>query len=61
MPNLIRRGGFGLVFNGAPIDPRWALPAADALGAEPPSAPTTLAGHPKLRPQLFPQRAQAAG
>jgi hypothetical protein len=24
-PHLIRRDGFGLVFNGAPIDPLWAL------------------------------------
>jgi hypothetical protein len=28
---------------------------------ETPYAPKTMAGHPKLRPQLFPKRAQAAG
>ena len=30
------------------------------LGAETPYAPKTMAGHPKLRPQLFPKRAQPA-
>ena len=42
-------------------DPRWAWHAAEELGAETPYAPKTMAGHPKLRPQLFPKRAQAAG
>ena len=42
-------------------DPRWAWHAAEELGAEAPYAPKTMAGHPKLRPQLFPKRAQAAG
>src|SRR6478736_3064457 len=41
-------------------DPRWAWHAAEELGAETPYAPKTMAGHPKLRPQLFPKRAQAA-
>ena len=39
-------------------DPRWAWHAAEELGAEAPFAPKTMAGHPKLRPQLFPKRAQ---
>ncbi len=42
-------------------DPRWAWHAAEELGAETPYAPKTMAGHPKLRPQLFPKRAQPAG
>lgn len=42
-------------------DPRWAWHAAEELGAEAPYAPKTMASHPKLRPQLFPKRAQAAG
>ena len=41
-------------------DPRWAWHAAEELGAETPYAPKTMAGHPKLRPQLFPKRAQPA-
>jgi 2,4-dienoyl-CoA reductase-like NADH-dependent reductase (Old Yellow Enzyme family) len=39
-------------------DPRWAWHAAEELGAEAPYAAKTMAGHPKLRPQLFPKRAQ---
>lgn len=39
-------------------DPRWAWHAAEELGAEAPYAPKAMAGHPKLRPQLFPNRAQ---
>jgi 2,4-dienoyl-CoA reductase-like NADH-dependent reductase (Old Yellow Enzyme family) len=42
-------------------DPRWAWHAAEELGAETPYAPKTMAGHPKLRPQLFPKRAQPTG
>ena len=42
-------------------DPRWAWHAAEELGAEAPYAPKMMASHPKLRPQLFPKRAQAAG
>jgi 2,4-dienoyl-CoA reductase-like NADH-dependent reductase (Old Yellow Enzyme family) len=41
-------------------DPRWAWHAAEELGAEAPYAPKTMPAHPKLRPQLFPKRAQAA-
>jgi 2,4-dienoyl-CoA reductase-like NADH-dependent reductase (Old Yellow Enzyme family) len=40
-------------------DPRWAWHAAEALGAETAYAPKMMASHPKLRPQLFPKRAQA--
>ena len=46
---------------GALWDPRWAWHAAEELGAETPYAPKMMACHPKLRPQLFPKRAQAAG
>jgi len=40
VPHLVRRDGFGLVFNGAPIDRRWAAPmrgiaAAVAAGKVP--------------------------
>jgi NADPH2 dehydrogenase len=41
-------------------DPRWAWHAAEELGAETAYAPKMMACHPKLRPQLFPKRAQAA-
>jgi 2,4-dienoyl-CoA reductase-like NADH-dependent reductase (Old Yellow Enzyme family) len=40
-------------------DPRWAWHAAEELGAEAPYAPKMMASHPKLRPQIFPKRAQA--
>ncbi len=46
---------------GAMWDPRWAWHAAEELGAETTYAPKMMACHPKLRPQLFPKRAQAAG
>ena len=46
---------------GALWDPRWAWHAAEELGAETPYAPKMMACHPKLRPQLFPKRAQPAG
>jgi len=46
---------------GAMWDPRWAWHAAEELGAEAPYAPKMMACHPKLRPQLFPKRAQPAG
>jgi 2,4-dienoyl-CoA reductase-like NADH-dependent reductase (Old Yellow Enzyme family) len=45
---------------GAMWDPRWAWHAAEELGAETPYAPKMMGCHPKLRPQLFPNRAQAA-
>ena len=40
-------------------DPRWAWHAAEALGEETAYAPQYARGHPKLRPQLFPQRRAA--
>lgn len=39
-------------------NPRWTWHAAEELGADAPYAPKTMAGHPKLRPQLFPNRSQ---
>src|SRR5262249_30554406 len=45
---------------GAMWDPRWAWHAAEELGAETPYALKMMGCHPKLRPQLFPKRAQAA-
>ena len=45
---------------GAMWDPRWAWHAAEELGAETPYAPKMMACQPKLRPQLFPKRAQPA-
>jgi NADPH2 dehydrogenase len=41
-------------------DPRWAWHAAEELGAETAYAPKMMASHPKLRPQVFPKRAQPA-
>ncbi|HWV43175.1 NADH:flavin oxidoreductase/NADH oxidase [Pseudorhodoplanes sp.] len=38
-------------------DPRWAWHAAEELGAETPYAPKTMPSHPKMRPQVFPNRA----
>ncbi len=41
---------------GAMWNPRWAWHAAQALGAETAYAPKMMACHPKLRPQVFPDR-----
>ena len=41
---------------GAIYDPRWAWHAAEELGVETEYAPKYRAGHPSLRPQLFPNR-----
>jgi 2,4-dienoyl-CoA reductase-like NADH-dependent reductase (Old Yellow Enzyme family) len=46
---------------GALYDPRWAWHAAEELGDETAYAPKMMACHPRLRPQIFPKRAQAAG
>jgi NADPH2 dehydrogenase len=46
---------------GAMWDPRWMWHAAEELGAEAPYAPRTMPCHPKMRPQIFPERAQASG
>ena len=43
----------------AMYDPRWAWHAAEELGAETAYAPKMMACHPKLRPQLFPNRKTA--
>jgi NADPH2 dehydrogenase len=37
-------------------DPRWAWHAAEAFGAETAYAPKMMACHPKMRPQVFPNR-----
>ena len=44
------------IARGAIYDPRWAWHAAEELGAETEYAPKYRAGHPSLRPQLFPSR-----
>jgi len=41
---------------GIMYDPRWAWHAAEELGAETAYAPKMMACHPKLRPQIFPNR-----
>lgn len=48
------------IARGAIYDPRWAWHAAESLGAETPYAPKYRAGHPSLRPQLFPSRRHPA-
>ena len=60
--NIVAAGkaDFIALARGAMYDPRWAWHAAEELGAEAPYAPKTMAGHPKMRPQLFPKRAQPA-
>jgi 2,4-dienoyl-CoA reductase-like NADH-dependent reductase (Old Yellow Enzyme family) len=45
------------IARGAIYDPRWAWHAAEELGVETEYAPKYRAGHPSLRPQLFPHRA----
>jgi 2,4-dienoyl-CoA reductase-like NADH-dependent reductase (Old Yellow Enzyme family) len=47
------------IARGAIYDPRWAWHAAEALGVETEYAPKYRAGHPSIRPQLFPQRQTA--
>ena len=44
------------IARGAIYDPRWAWHAAEELGVETEYAPKYRAGHPSLRPQLFPNR-----
>lgn len=41
---------------GVMYDPRWAWHAAEELGAETAYAPKMMACHPKMRPQIFPNR-----
>lgn len=44
------------IARGAIYDPRWAWHAAETLGVETEYAPKYRAGHPSIRPQLFPNR-----
>jgi anthraniloyl-CoA monooxygenase len=44
---------------GAMWNPRFAWHAAEELGAEAPYAPKYMACHPKMRPQIFPNRKAA--
>jgi 2,4-dienoyl-CoA reductase-like NADH-dependent reductase (Old Yellow Enzyme family) len=53
------KADFVCLARGAMWDPRWAWHAAEELGAEAPYAPKTMACHPSLRPQVFPNRAAA--
>ena len=55
------KADFIVIGRGAMWDPRWAWHAAEELGAEAPYAPRTMPCHPKMRPQIFPNRAQPAG
>ena len=48
------------IARGAMWNPRWSWHAAEVLGAEAAYAPKMMACHPKLRPQAFPNRLQAA-
>jgi len=45
-----------VIGRGAMWNPRWSWHAAEALGAEAAYAPKMMACHPKLRPQVFPNR-----
>ena len=47
------------IARGMMYDPRWAWHAAEALGEETAYAPQYARGHPKHRPELFPQRRAA--
>jgi 2,4-dienoyl-CoA reductase-like NADH-dependent reductase (Old Yellow Enzyme family) len=51
---------FVVLARGAMYDPRWAWHAAEELGAETAYAPKMMACHPKMRPQVFPNRRTAA-
>lgn len=53
------RADFVVLGRGILYDPRWAWHAAEELGAETAYAPKMMACHPKLRPQVFPNRAAA--
>jgi len=51
---------FVVLARGMMWNPRFAWHAAEELGAEAPYAPKYMACHPKMRPQIFPNRAKAA-
>jgi NADPH2 dehydrogenase len=53
------KADFVALARGAMWDPRFAWHAAELLGAETAYAPKMMACHPKLRPQVFPNRATA--
>ncbi|MGP0090950.1 MAG: NADH:flavin oxidoreductase/NADH oxidase [Xanthobacteraceae bacterium] len=50
------KADFVVLGRGIMYDPRWAWHAAEELGAETAYAPKMMACHPKLRPQVFPNR-----
>ena len=54
------KSDFVSLARGAMWDPRWAWHAAEELGAETAYPPKMMACQPKLRPQLFPNRAAAS-
>lgn len=56
--DIIASGKADLVVLGRGVmyDPRWAWHAAEELGAETAYAPKMMACHPKMRPQVFPNR-----
>jgi 2,4-dienoyl-CoA reductase-like NADH-dependent reductase (Old Yellow Enzyme family) len=54
------RADIVVIGRGAMFDPRWAWHAAEVLGADTAYAPKMMACHPKLRPEVFPNRRKAA-
>ena len=50
------KADFICIGRGAMYDPRFAWHAAEELGAETAYAPKMMACHPKMRPQVFPNR-----
>jgi 2,4-dienoyl-CoA reductase-like NADH-dependent reductase (Old Yellow Enzyme family) len=50
------KADFVVLGRGVMYDPRWAWHAAEELGAETAYAPKMMACHPKMRPQVFPNR-----
>lgn len=61
-PEIVASGQADLVALacGMMYDPRWVWHAAEDLGAETPYAPKSMPCHPKIRPEVFPDRRQAA-
>jgi 2,4-dienoyl-CoA reductase-like NADH-dependent reductase (Old Yellow Enzyme family) len=55
------RADFVALGRGIMYDPRWAWHAAEELGVEAPYAPKMMACHPKMRPQVFPNRNKPPG
>lgn len=50
------KADFVVLGRGIMYDPRWAWHAAEELGVETAYAPKMMACHPKMRPQVFPNR-----